>query len=133
MSNTFIYYSTLSIKEGLDIDSPKPHVKETSRKCSCCKEVLVISKNFEFDEQICNECYKIKSTNHCESGNMFVLWIDNTFYRVFTNLCYNWADRVSRSKRNLDKFGYMDMKKHNSLIELLITEKARYNNIDDNI
>ena len=133
MSNTFIYYSTLSIKDGLDIDSPKPHVEETSRKCSCCKEVFVISKNFEFDEQICNECYKIKSMNHCESGNMFVLWIDNTFYRVFTNLCYNWAVRVLRSKRSLDKFGYMDMKKHDSLIELLIAEKARYNNIDDNI
>ena len=62
-----------------------------------------------------------------------LLWIDNGFYRVFTNLCYSWADRVLRSERSLDKFGYIDMKKHNSLTKLLITEKARYNNIDDNI
>ena len=133
MSNTFIYYSRNSIKEGLDTDSPKPHVEDTNRKCSCCKEVFVFSKNFEFHEQICNECYKMKSTNDCESGNVFVLWIDNPFYRVFTNLCYNWADRVLRSERSLDKFGYIDMKKHDSLIELLIAEKARYNNIHDNI
>ena len=64
---------------------------------------------------------------------MLVLWIDNAFYRVFTNLCYSWADRVLRSERSLDEFGYIDMKKHNSLIELLAAEKARYNNIDDNI
>ena len=76
-----------------------------------------------------------KSTNACESGNMFVLWIDNAFYRVLRNLCYNWADRVLRSEneKSLNKFGYIDMKKHNSLIELLIAEKARYNNTDDNI
>ena len=133
MSNTFICYSRLSIKEGLDIDSPKPHVEDINRKCSCCKEAFVISKNFKFDEQICNECYKIKSTNDCESGNMFVLWIDNAFYRVFTSLCHNWADRVLRSERSLDKFGYIDMKKHDSLIELLIVENTSYNNIDDNI
>ena len=130
---SIIYYSRLSIKEGLGIDSSKPHVEDTNRKCPCCKEVFAISKNFEFDEQICNECYKIKSTNNCESANMFVLWTDNAFYRVFTNLCYNWADRVLRSERSLDKFGYIDMKKYNSLIKLLIAEKARYNNIDDNI
>ena len=129
----FIYYSRLSIKERLDIDSPKPHVADTNRRCSCCKEVFVISKNFKFAEQICNKCYKIKSMNDCESGNMFVLYIDNAFYRVFTNLCYNWADRVLRSKRSLDKLGYIDVKKHNSLIELLITENTRHNNIDDNI
>ena len=133
MRNTFICYSRLSIKEGLNIDSPKPHVEDTNKKCSCCIEVFVISKNFKFDEQISNECYKIKSTNGCESGNMFVLQIENVFYRVFTNLCYNWADRVLRSERSLDKFGYIDMKKHDSLIELLIAENTRYNNIDDNI
>ena len=130
MSNTFIYYSRISIKEGLDIDNDKPYIKDTNRKCSCCKEVFIISKNFEFDEQICNECYNIKSKIDCESGKMLVLWIDNAFFRVFTNLCLNWADRILRSERSLDKFGYIDMKKHDSLIELLITEKSRYNNND---
>ena len=54
-------------------------------------------------------------------------------YIEFSQICYNWADRVLRSERSLDKFGYIDMKKHDSLIELLIAENTRYNNIDDNI
>ena len=61
---------------------------------------------------------------------MLVLWIDNAFFRVFTNLCLSWADRILRSERSLDKFGYIDMKKQHSLIELLISEKSRYNNND---
>ena len=59
MSNTFIYYSRISIKEGIDTDSDKPYVKDTNRKCSCCKELFIISKNFEFDEQNYNDCYNI--------------------------------------------------------------------------
>ena len=76
-----------------------------------------------------------KSKNDCESDNIFVLWIHNAFYRVLTNLCYNWADGVLRSEneKSLNKFGYIDMKKHDSLIELLIAEKARYNNTDDDV
>ena len=61
MRNTFIYYSRISIKEGVDTDGDKPDIKDTNRKCSCCKEVFIISKNFEFDEQNCNGCYNITS------------------------------------------------------------------------
>ena len=82
------------------------------------------------NEQICNECYNIKSKTDCESGKMLVLWVDNAFFRVLTNLCLNWADRILRSERSLDKFGYIGMKKHDSLIELLIAEKSTYNNND---
>ena len=61
---------------------------------------------------------------------MLVLWIDNAFFRVFANLCLNWADRILRNERSLDKFSYINMKKHDSLIELLTAEKFRYNNND---
>ena len=130
VSNTFIYCSRISIKEGLDIDSDKPCIKDTNRKCSCCKEVFIISKNFEFDDQICNECYNIKSKIDCKSGKVLVSWIDNAFFQLFTNLCSNCTDRIIRSERCLDKFGYINMKKHDSLIELLIAEKSRNNNND---
>ena len=80
MSNTFIYYSRISIKEGLDIDSDKSYIKDSTRKCSFCKDVFIISKNFEFDEKISNECYNIKSKIDCKSGKMLVLWIDNAFF-----------------------------------------------------
>ena len=72
--------------------------------------MFIISKNFEFDEQICNECYNIKAKVDCESGKMLVLWIDNSFFQVFTNLCLNGADRILRSEKRLDKFGYIDWK-----------------------
>ena len=63
--------------------------------------------------------------NDCESGNMLVLWIDNAFYRVFTNLCYIWADRVLKSERSLDKFGYIDMKKHDSFNRVINSRKSQ--------
>ena len=125
MNNTFIYYSRILTKEEIDIDGNKPYIKDINRKCSCCKEVFIISKNAEFDEQICNECYNVKSKIDCESGRTPVLWIENAFFWVFTNLCLSWADRILRSERSLDKFGYIDTKKHDSLIELLIAEKSR--------
>ena len=134
MSNTFIYYSRLSIKEQVDIDSLKPHVEDTNRKCSCCKEVFVISKNFEFDEQICNECYK---KNQPTLLNLVICLCFGLImhFTEFSEIYVIIGLRVLRSKneKSLNKFGYIDMKKHNSLIELLIAEKARYNNTDDNI
>ena len=108
--------------------------RKTKDKCTYKGKTYLTGKTVrelrQLNEQICNECYNIKSKIDCESGKMLVLWIDNAFFRVFTNLCLNWADRILRGERSLDKFGYIDMKKHDSLIELLITEKSRYNNND---
>ena len=54
---------------------------------------------------------------------MLVLWNDNALYRVFTNLCLGWAERILRNERYLDKYGYIKFKKNDSLIELLAAEK----------
>ena len=70
----------------------------------------------QLNEQICNKSYNIKSKIDCKSGKKLVPWINNAFFGVLTNLCLNWADRILRSERSLNKFGYIDMKKHDSLI-----------------
>ena len=61
---------------------------------------------------------------------MLVLWNDNALYRVFTNLCLGWAERILRNKRYLDKYGYIKFKKNDSLIELLAAEKERHQDVN---
>ena len=93
------------------------------------KKCLLLAKISNLMSKFVNDCYNIKSKIDCKSGKMLVLWVDNAFSRVFTNLCSNWADRIL-SERSLDKFGHIDVKIHDSLIELLIAEKSRYTNND---
>ena len=127
----FIYYSRISVKEGIDTDSLEPYTEETSRKCCSCFEIFSISKNFKLNDKNCDECQKIRpkfSSN--DSGKMFVLLNNNALYRVFTNPCLNWADRILRNKRYLERHGYIKMKKIDSLIELLVAEKERYQDVN---
>ena len=66
MSKKFLYYCRISVKEGLDIETEKPHLerfikKTTSRKYGLYSQLFIIAKNFKEDENSCNSCFKITS------------------------------------------------------------------------
>ena len=90
------------------------HWRKTKEKCTYKDKAYLTRKTVpelrKLNEQICNECYNIKSKIDCESGKLLVLWTDNASFRVLTNLCLNWADRILRCKKSLDKFGYIDVR-----------------------
>ena len=52
MSVDYLYYSRISIKEGLDIETEKPHLerfidKTFSRKRRLCCQLFIIAKSFK--------------------------------------------------------------------------------------
>ena len=127
----FIYYLQISVKKGIDTNSLEPHREESNRKCNSCFEMFKIKKNFTLNHKNCNECHKIRSKLSSNStGKMFVLWNDNALYRVFTNSCLNWDDKILRNERYLDRYGYIKFLKNDSLIELLAAEKERYQDVN---
>ena len=104
----FIYYLRISVKEGIDTDSLQPHREESNRKSNSCFKIFIIKKNFTLNDKNCNECHKIRSKfSSNNTGKMFVLWNDNALYRVFTNFCLNWDDKILRNERYLDRYGYL--------------------------
>ena len=95
MPKDYLYYSKISIKEGLDIEAEKPHLerfidKTFSRICRLCCQLFIIAKNFKEDENTCKSCFKITS-DIAKFGRMHIMWKNNSQYRVFTNLRRSFA------------------------------------------
>ena len=66
MSKDYLYFCRISIKEGLDIETEKPHLgrfidKTFSRKCRLYCQLVIIAKNFNEDKITCKGCFKITS------------------------------------------------------------------------
>ena len=66
MPKKFLYYCRISVKEGLDIETQKPHLerfinKTISRKSGLYSQLFIIAKNFKEDENSCNSYFKITS------------------------------------------------------------------------
>ena len=116
MSKEYLYYCIMSVKEGLDIETEKPHLerfidKTISRKCRLCCQLLIIAKNFKEDENACNCCFKIMSDID-KHGKMHVIWKDNSQYRVFTNSWRSFAQEIMNKEDLIDKHIYMDVNKY---------------------
>ena len=116
MSKDFLYYCRISIREGLDIETEKPHLeqfidKTFSRKCRLCCQLFTIVKIFKEDENTCNSCFKITSDID-KFGRMHVIWKDNSQYRVFTNLWRSFAQEIMNKEDLTDKYGYIDINKY---------------------
>ena len=114
----FLYYYRISIKEGLDIETQNPHPEECidrtiSRKCRHCGELFLIAKNFINEERICDVCFKIV-TDIDKFGKMHIIWVNNSKYRAYTNLSKSFADEIMKKKELADKYGYIDVNKHNN-------------------
>ena len=59
----FVYYQRITIKEGLNVESEKPHLerydKTKSRKCRLCSQIFIIKKKVKDNDNDCNQCFKI--------------------------------------------------------------------------
>ena len=111
MSKDFLYYCRVSIKEGLDIETEKPHLerfidKTFSKKCRLCCLLFIIAKNFKEDENTCKSCFKITSDIE-KFGRMHIIWKHNSQYRVFTNLWRSFAKEIMNKEDLIDKYGQM--------------------------
>ena len=62
---TFLYYSGLSVSEGLDRETNELQMnldsfnKDIFKKCRYCHHVFAIKNKFEKDEETCNACIKL--------------------------------------------------------------------------
>ena len=113
MSKDYLYYSKISVKEGLEIETEKPHLerfidKTFPRKCRRCCQLFIIAKNFKEDENTCKSCFKITS-DIAKFSRMHVVWKNNSQYRVFTNLWRSFAQEIMNKEDLLDKYGYIDV------------------------
>ena len=94
MSNrkSLLYYTRLSVSEGLDTETNKPQMKlerfnkDIFKKCRYCHHVFAIKKNFEKDKETCNACVKPLEKEVKISPSIYIFWRNNTKYRVFTDL-----------------------------------------------
>ena len=117
MSKEFLYYCRISVKEGLEIETEKPHLegfidKTISKKCRLCSQLFIIPKNFKEDESTCKSCFKITSDTG-KVGKMHVIWKDNSQYRVFTNLWRGFTQEIMNKEDLIDKYRYIDINKYN--------------------
>ena len=114
MGKNFTYYSRISIKEGLDISSENlwMYDKGKSQKCSLCSHLFIISKSFNDDHKICNECHKIVSITEID-GEVYIFWKNNTKYLVYSNLWWSFVNSILRKEDDLHKFVNVDMNKCN--------------------
>ena len=94
MSNrkSFLYYTRLSVSEGLDTETNKLEMnferfnKYIFKKCRYCHHVFSIKKIFEKDKETCNACVKPLEKEVKISPSIDIFWRNNTKYRVFTDL-----------------------------------------------
>ena len=117
MSKEFLYYCKISVKEGLDIETEKPHLERfidrtISRKCRLCCQLFIIAKNVKEDECTSNSCFKIMPDID-KHGKIHVIWKDNSQYRVFTNLWRSFAQEIMNKENLRDKYRYIDVNKYN--------------------
>ena len=116
MSKDYLYYCRISIKEGLDIETEKPHLerfidKTFSRKCRLCCQLVIIVKSFKEDEYTYNSCFKITSDID-KVGRMYVIWKDNSQYRLIT-LRRSFAQEIMNKQHLTDKYEYIEINKYN--------------------
>ena len=45
---------------------------------------------------------------------MHIIWVNNSKYRAYTNLWKSFADEIMKKKELADKYGYIDVNKHNN-------------------
>ena len=97
----FIYYSRVSVKEGLNIESNTSELmldkynKEVYRRCRYCCCVIEIKKGFKEDSSVCNMCFKLQNQDKI-NPQIHIIWTENQKYRVFTNFHRSFLDNMFR-------------------------------------
>ena len=71
----------------------------------------MIVKKFKNEKWVCDICFKIVD-NIDKEGKMYVIWLNNSKYRVYTNLWRSFADEIIRKEGVVDKDGNIDVNKY---------------------
>ena len=64
------------------------------------------------DENTCNSCFKITSDID-KFDRMYVIWKDNSHYRIFANLWRSFAQEIMNKEDLIEKYGRIDVSKYN--------------------
>ena len=103
MFKEFLCYQRISIKEGLDIESEKPHLERYDitkpGKCRLCYQIFITKTFFKDNDNDCNQCFKIMN-NITKTGRIYVISKGNIKYRVYTNLYQTDADNIMKEEEN---------------------------------
>ena len=75
---------------------------------------ILVEKNFNKDDTVFDICFKILA-DIIESGKMFVIWVENVKFRVYTNLFQHQAKTVFDRERPKNRYGHIDLNKHKAI------------------
>ena len=107
----FIYYSRVSLSEGLNTELPiyklmlGNYDKEVYRECSYCCCVIEIKKAFTENEFISKMRLKLFQNHNEMTSKIHIIWTNNKKYRVFTNLYRSFLDKIFNNENIKDKSG----------------------------
>ena len=83
---SFIYYSRVSVKEGLNIESNTSELmldkynKEVYRRCRYCCCVIETKKGFKEDSSVRNMCFKLIQNQDKINPQIHIIWTENQKY-----------------------------------------------------
>ena len=98
----FIYYSRVSLKEGLNMESNTSALmldkynKEVYRRCRYCCCVIEIKKGFKEDSSVCKMCFKLLQNQEKINPQIHIIWMEKQKYRGFTNFHRSFLDNIFR-------------------------------------
>ena len=122
MGKEYVYYSRISVKEELDIESEKWHLeiydKDITKRCSRCRQYFFIIKIFKLNDNICHECEELLEKDDRISPMIWITWKYNAKYRVLSNLYLQYVQTIMhREDAILQKSGEIDVEKYLSYYE----------------
>ena len=108
---SYLYYSRLTIQEGLDTETNELQMhlgrfdKDIFKKRGHCRQVFTIKKNFWIDEDACNAFVKHLEKDTKINPQIHVLRKDNAKYRVLSDLHRSYIDCIFCRERITAKSG----------------------------
>ena len=99
---SFLYYSRVSVSEGLSTEYKISELcqerfdKELNKKCRNCHQIFEIQKNFKNDDDSCDMRFELSQKEDKLNPSIYIMWKENTKYRVLTDLHRSYADKIFR-------------------------------------
>ena len=107
----FIYYSCVSVKQGLNIESNTSELmldksnKEVYERCRYCCCVTEIKKDLTENSFVCDACFKLLQNQYRIIPQVYIIWTENQKCRVFTNFHRSFLDNIFRMENIKSKCG----------------------------
>ena len=124
MSNkkSFLYYSHLSVSEGLNTESKTSQLclerfdEDIYKKCRLCRQVFGIKKkNKKKDGDTCDLCFEC-----LQKEDKIIIWKDNAKYRVFTDLHHSYTEHIFRHEPIKGRSGKISNEKLDNYLNCLL-------------